>query len=302
MGSYALYNNLSGSGNISLGHHSNYYNQNGDNNTIIGNEAGKGSSTHSKSGNIFLGYQAGYNEISSNKLYIENSNSSTPLIGGDFDDDEVYFNTDRVGIGTSIPREILEVASRTNSYGRMIVSDGGGDERNVILFVSPTVSNQTARIEAFNYDSGIGLTLNINTTGNGAVVFGGNVLPESHISKNLGGNGQAWNNVYAHNYITQGSAAFADINVTQQLIEFPPTEKQAGAFDEFTEKGLKELDPTSLPESLRDNNAILIDEMATYNYKANYEQQLLIEELLSKNKEQQKLIDELIIRLNKLEN
>jgi hypothetical protein len=184
----------------------------------------------------------------------------------------------------------------------MIVSDGGGDERNVILFVSPTVSNQTARIEAFNYGTGGGLTLNFNTTGNGNSIFGGNVLPENHKTKNLGGDGQAWNNVYAHNYVTQGSAAFADINVTQQLIEFPPTEKQAGAFDEFTEKGLKELDPSSLPESLRDNNAILIDEMATYNYKANYEQQLLIEELLSKNKEQQKLIDELIIRLNKLEN
>jgi len=37
------------------------------------------------SNNIFLGYQAGYNETGSNKLYIENSDSSTPLIYGEFD-------------------------------------------------------------------------------------------------------------------------------------------------------------------------------------------------------------------------
>jgi len=301
-GAHSSGNNTTGTNNVTMGYASNYFNETGTNNTIVGYQAGRGTSLHNKSGNIFLGYQAGYNETGSNKLYIENSNSSTPLIGGDFDADEVYFNTLKLGIGTSNPREILEVASTTGSYGRMIVSDGGGDERNAILFVSPTTSNQTARIEAFNYDIGSGLTLNINTTGNGAVVFGGNVLPESHISKNIGASGQAWNNVYAHNYVTQGSAAFADINVTQQLIEFPPTEKQAGAFDEFTEKGLKELDPTSLPEFLKENNAILIDEMTTYNYKANYEQQLQIEELLNTNKNQQKIINELIIRLNQLEN
>ncbi len=301
MGNYALFYNLSGSGNISIGHSSGYYNQNGDNNTIIGDEAGKGSSTHSKSGNIFLGYQAGYNEIGSNKLYIENSNSSSPLIGGDFSTDEVYFNTTKLGIGTSAPRELLEVAASSGGYGRMIISDGGGDLRNALLFVSPTTSNQAARLEAFNYGSGGGLTLNINTTGHGSCVFGGNVLPENHTSKDLGASAQAWNNVYAHNYVTQGSAAFANVNVTEQLISFPPLEKAEGSFDEYTEKGLKELDPASLPDNLRGDNAILIDEMTTYNYKANYEQQLQIEELLSKNKNQQKIIDELIMRLNKLE-
>ena len=41
---------------------------------------------------VFLGYQAGYNETSANKLYIENSNSSTPLIYGEFDNDIVRIN------------------------------------------------------------------------------------------------------------------------------------------------------------------------------------------------------------------
>ena len=300
IGGSSLFSNTSGNSNIAIGYASNYFNQTGSSNTIIGYQAGRGTSLHNKSGNIFLGFEAGYNETSSNKLYIENSNSSAPLIGGDFATDEVYFNTNRVGIGTSIPREILEVASRTNSYGRMIVSDGGGDERNVILFVSPTASNQTARIEAFNYGTGGGLTLNFNTTGNGNSVFGGHVLPENHKTKNLGGDGQAWNNVYAHNYVTQGSAAFADAKVTQQLIDFPPKEKQTGAFDEFTEKGLKELDPTSLPNALKEDNAILIDEMTTYNYKANYEQQLQINEqqnAIQKLQKQNEILQSLVNKL-----
>ena len=39
-----------------------------------------------------LGYQAGYSETGSNKLYIENSNSATPLIYGEFDNDLVKIN------------------------------------------------------------------------------------------------------------------------------------------------------------------------------------------------------------------
>ena len=42
--------------------------------------------------NVFVGYQAGYNETGSNKLYIDNSNTSTPLIHGDFDTDKVTIN------------------------------------------------------------------------------------------------------------------------------------------------------------------------------------------------------------------
>ncbi len=45
-------------------------------------------------GNVFLGYNSGYSETGSNKLYIENSNSGAPLIGGDF-------STNRVGINVA---------------------------------------------------------------------------------------------------------------------------------------------------------------------------------------------------------
>ncbi|MCH2208344.1 MAG: cell division protein ZapB [Lentisphaerales bacterium] len=62
----------------------------GNYNLILGHKAGylniEGSS------NVFLGKQSGYNELGSNKLYIENSNSTSPLIYGEFDNDLVQVN------------------------------------------------------------------------------------------------------------------------------------------------------------------------------------------------------------------
>jgi hypothetical protein len=54
------------------------------------------------SGNVFLGYKAGYNETGSNKLYIANSDVNPPLIYGDF-------STGRVGIRTNNPQGTLDV-------------------------------------------------------------------------------------------------------------------------------------------------------------------------------------------------
>jgi len=111
IGYQSLHENTSGSYNIGMGARANFYNEEGSNNTIIGHEAGMGISAHNKSGNIFIGYQAGYNETGDNKLYIENSSSSSPLIGGDFSADEIYLNG-HVGIGTHTPVSKLEVNGR----------------------------------------------------------------------------------------------------------------------------------------------------------------------------------------------
>jgi len=116
-GENALYHNTTGNDNVGLGFYANFYNQEGDHNTMIGSGAGHGSSLHNKSGNVFLGYQAGYSEVGDDKLYIENSNSSAPLIGGDFSVDEIYLNG-KVGIGTSSPDYKLEVA------GAVMLEDG----------------------------------------------------------------------------------------------------------------------------------------------------------------------------------
>ncbi|MBN1781151.1 tail fiber domain-containing protein [bacterium] len=108
VGNFALSANINGNNNMAGGYEADRYNQAGSGNTIIGCQAGRGSSVHSKSGNIFIGFMAGYNESGNNKLYIENSSSDTPLIGGDFSADEIYLNG-KVGIGDETPDFPLEV-------------------------------------------------------------------------------------------------------------------------------------------------------------------------------------------------
>jgi trimeric autotransporter adhesin len=70
------------SNNTAVGQNALYGNQTGSDNTAVGNNAGRLNNTGS--GNVFIGYSAGYNETGSNKLYIANSNTATPLIHGDF--------------------------------------------------------------------------------------------------------------------------------------------------------------------------------------------------------------------------
>jgi hypothetical protein len=43
-------------------------------------------------GNVFLGYHAGYNELLSDKLYIDNSSTGSPLIYGNFATNALTFN------------------------------------------------------------------------------------------------------------------------------------------------------------------------------------------------------------------
>ena len=62
----------------------------------------------SGSGNLFLGNLAGYYETESNKLYIDNSATSAPLIYGDFSKNELTVNG-KLGIGVADPGYPLEV-------------------------------------------------------------------------------------------------------------------------------------------------------------------------------------------------
>ena len=117
-GSFALYRNTSGEYNVGIGLSANRYNQTGSQNTIIGHEAGRGTSIHNKSGNIFLGYRAGYNETGDNKLYIDNSSTATPLIYGEFDNDYVKINGKfEVTENISSPNSVIKGENTGTGYG-----------------------------------------------------------------------------------------------------------------------------------------------------------------------------------------
>ncbi|RLD60412.1 MAG: hypothetical protein DRJ05_04710, partial [Bacteroidetes bacterium] len=113
------FENISGSENTTLGLGANHWNETGSRNTIIGYEAGAGNSGHSKSDNIFLGYKAGYDELGSDKLYIENTNSSTPLIYGDFNTDSLAING-----SLSIKEELIDASGDKGSSGQLLSSTG----------------------------------------------------------------------------------------------------------------------------------------------------------------------------------
>jgi len=116
IGSYSGYGNVDGSSNVFIGDQAGYgagstYTGSSDN-TIIGSRAGY-SLASSQTGSVFLGHEAGYNETGSNKLYIENSNSSSPLIWGDFSSNILNFNAN-VGIGITAPAARLAATLGTS--------------------------------------------------------------------------------------------------------------------------------------------------------------------------------------------
>lgn len=117
--------NTPSSNNTVIGQDADFFNTGGSNNTIIGYRAGRGAASHTKSGNVFIGSQAGFNDTTNNKLYIENSNSSTPLIYGDFTNDSVKIygllalDSAKNGTGYSLP-------GADGSAGQVLQTDGLG--------------------------------------------------------------------------------------------------------------------------------------------------------------------------------
>jgi hypothetical protein len=82
IGNQSGYSNTNGLGNSFIGFKSGYSNVSGTANIYLGQQAGY---ANTGSGNIFIGYQAGAQETAlSNKLIISNSQTSNPLVYGDF--------------------------------------------------------------------------------------------------------------------------------------------------------------------------------------------------------------------------
>ena len=77
-------NQSKGDNNVFLGVKAGELCREGSNNTFLGYYAGQ--RCYAGSGNVFVGYFAGYGADVDNKLYIDNSSTSSPLIYGDFDD------------------------------------------------------------------------------------------------------------------------------------------------------------------------------------------------------------------------
>jgi hypothetical protein len=80
---YIEYGLVPGSDNTYVGYRAGASNWQGNQNVYLGSYAGETNNNYS-SGRVFIGYKAGQNEANGNKLYIDNSNTTAPLIYGDF--------------------------------------------------------------------------------------------------------------------------------------------------------------------------------------------------------------------------
>jgi hypothetical protein len=115
LGSAALFTLTSANGNVAIGNNAGYSNS-------IGNY------------NIFIGYQAGYSETGSNKLYIDNSNTSNPLIYGDFSTDLLGL-MGNVGINTKSPISNLHILGSPTIASLLITpneASSGGDAELIL--------------------------------------------------------------------------------------------------------------------------------------------------------------------------
>lgn len=110
LGYLSMQGKTSGSENVSIGNQAMQNNISGSQNVVIGRQAGQNSTG---SGNVFIGYRAGRNETGSNKLYIESSDSPTPLIWGDFATDSLIINgSERVTGNISYIGTITDVSDK----------------------------------------------------------------------------------------------------------------------------------------------------------------------------------------------
>ncbi|MEM7185707.1 MAG: tail fiber domain-containing protein [Bacteroidota bacterium] len=151
LGSSAGFRNT-GDDNLFLGASAGYWIVSGNNNVTIGTRAGAGSTAHSKFGGVFIGYEAGELEENSNRLYIDNSNTTTPLLYGEFDNNLLGINGD-LAVGHQVPGAPLHVESAGTSGSQTIVAalEATTSNRPVLLF---------SETGATNFNSGMSIEYN----------------------------------------------------------------------------------------------------------------------------------------------
>ncbi len=118
IGTAAGRNNKTGSANVFQGYMAGNDNTTGSNNVYLGYESGYNNNTGSN--NIYLGYQAGYNASGSNKLYIDNSNTSSPLLYGEFNNDLLQIN------GTLNINDAFSFPTKDGNANQVLTTDGNG--------------------------------------------------------------------------------------------------------------------------------------------------------------------------------
>lgn len=114
------------------------------------------------SNNVFIGYQAGYNEGNSNKLYISNSSTATPLIYGDF-------STKQLGLSTNTLTGALNFPAGTTAAGGIYF----GTDTNLYRSAANTLS--TDGVLTAKGGMAVGTYAGVNAAPSNGLIVSGNV-------------------------------------------------------------------------------------------------------------------------------
>jgi len=217
IGESSFYNSDTGNYNVVVGHEADYYNPGGSKNTVIGYQAGYGLG-HSKRGNVLIGYKAGYHETGSNKLYIDNSNTSTPLIYGEFNNNLLRVNgTLDINNSYYFPLSDGQAGEslRTNGYGMLTWSQSAGttlidtdNDTKVEVEKNPDDDIITFTTEGAVRMQIKGKALEMVNTNNGVYIGTNAGLNDISSANVFIGNGTARYNTTGENNTAIGSATF----------------------------------------------------------------------------------------------
>lgn len=262
VGTRTLFNIRAGSENVALGDFSMFFNQSGNRNIAIGSYALQANVSGAR--NIVIGYNAGYSETGSDKLYIENSSSTTPLLYGEFDTDIVRTNSQRFFINDPTVNGIQMVFKNSNRYQHGVDANlNFGTAGGNFLMATAETNSETAGIR------GDGDNISIWSPGDGGRQLrildedawtdsNGNPYDNAAEVAYIANNGQYFqisdkNKKENIRKITDASAKIAQISGYTYQFKVKPSEGEKGEKPTAASGVLAQEIETVLPEAIQKN-------------------------------------------------
>jgi hypothetical protein len=168
VGSAAFNNSKEVSRSVAIGFQAGSTDTLGSNSVYIGYQAGSGPSSSAKSGNVFIGYRAGYGETDDNRLFIDNSGTSTPLIEGNFAADILEVNGSFIANGNTTVNGTLYATEEARFEGNFSEFIHGNNSSTSGVRIQNEnsndhwrmyVSSSTGDLRLFNNANGGGTTI-----------------------------------------------------------------------------------------------------------------------------------------------
>jgi hypothetical protein len=183
----------------------------------------------------------------------------------------------KIGIGTTSPLALLHIKQSETGFNdgiRLETSTASTEDWYLYMngaddFTFRNDANDYVTFQKNTGNVGIG-----TTSPDYKLQVNGDVVPESNKTFDLGTSALAWDDLYYNNAHNMKAKSYTNKSLSSEIINFELSNK----------KGSKNniLDIQSLPNDLHDENSILSNEVSIYNYKLNYEQQILINKQQSK--------------------